>query len=286
MSPVLSIIILTWNGEEDVYTLIQSLRDFPPQASCHLIFVDNGSDDGTISHILNLAKNPGPYQVTTLFHSENLGYTQGNNSALPYLKGKYSMFLNQDIVIQPGTLDALTDVLENDVQEKYGAVAPQLRYPDGSIQSSVRSLPTPRTMLGHYMKGKWHDDFSHTVSQHCEQPMAAALMVRTQILQDIQGFDPDPRMWLFFNDVDLCHTILDRGYQIYFVASHFFIHGHGKSTEKIPTTQKLGLWHKGMIYYFQKWYLPRIDQKCLLYLGALISFFALGIRNHIRNLIS
>ena len=286
MRPLLSIIILTWNGEEEISKLIQSFRDFPPQISCQLIFVDNGSKDTTVSQIIDIAKKPGPYQVTTLFHSDNLGYTQGNNSALPYIKGKYTLFLNQDIVIQSGTLDALVEILEKDAEEYYGAVAPQLRYPDGIIQHSVRSLPTPKTMLGHYIQGKWQDNFDYNHNQDCEQPMAAAFMIRTHLLQDIQGFDPDPHMWLFFNDVDLCHTILHYGYHIYFVASHFLVHGHGKSTQKIPSTQKLGLWHKGMIYYFKKWYITRIDQQFFLYLGVAISFLALGIRNHIRHLTS
>ena len=56
--------------------------------------------------------------------------------------------------------------------------------------------------------------FNHNEIDEVEQPMAAALMIKKNVMDKVNGFDE--RYKMFFNDVDLCKSIVDAGYKIYF----------------------------------------------------------------------
>jgi N-acetylglucosaminyl-diphospho-decaprenol L-rhamnosyltransferase len=281
----LSIVVLTWNGGVEASSFIESFRAHPPYHTTELILVDNASTDGTLEMLkeFEMEAHPANVQVKLISNPENLGYAQGNNIALPHISGDYTLFLNQDIVLTEGVIDELVKFLEEDRLQEYGAISPQLRYPDGAIQKSVRKLPTPKSMIVSYLKMNWDDEFDYSKSQNCQQPMASAIMIRTDLLQKIGGFDIDPMVWLFFNDVDLSKKIIEEGYKIYYFAEGFLYHGHGQSTKKVHSIKKLKLWHQGMYYYFRKWHVKKKRYIPLLALGTLISFVGLFVRNQVRK---
>lgn len=284
-SPKLSTVVLAWNGGEEVKEFIDSFRKFPPKTTTELILVDNASTDGTVELLeeFETEKHPNNVSIKLICNRENLGYAKGNNTALPHITGEYTLFLNQDIVLTDGTIDALVEFLDQDEAHEYGAISPQLRYPDGTIQKSVRELPTPKSMIGNYLKFGWDDEFDYSTSQDCEQPMASAIMIRTDLLQKIGGFDTDPMVWLFFNDVDLSKKILEEGYKIYYLADVFLYHGHGQSTKKVHSLKKLKLWHQGMYYYFRKWHVKRWIFIPVLASLTMVSFLGLYLRNEVRK---
>lgn len=285
MSPKASIVVLAWNGGDEVKAFVESFRQHPPKVPTELIMVDNASTDGTVEMLEEFESEKHPKNVTVklICNRENLGYAKGNNTALPHITGEYTLFLNQDIVLTEGTIDTLVEFLDQDEVGEYGAISPQLRYPDGSIQKSVRELPSPKSMIGNYLKMNWDDEFDYTVSQDCEQPMASAILIRSDLLQKIGGFDTDPMVWLFFNDVDLSKKILEEGYKIYYLADVYLYHGHGQSTKKVHSLKKLKLWHQGMYYYFRKWHVKKKRFIPILASFTLVSFIGLYIRNEVRK---
>ena len=280
-----SIVILAWNNRSDVEQCVNSIFA-GTQCLYQLIVVDNGSTDDTPKYLEELQKNwKGENTLTVILNESNLGYAAGNNVALDSLEGKYTLFLNQDIVVQDNAIDQLVSWME--AHQVYGAIAPQLRYPDGRIQPSCRKLPTPGKMVKNYLKFSWDDSqqFDHTQSQDCEQPMASAIMLPTELIKEIGGFDVHPDYWLFFNDVDLSKQVFERGYKTYFLAEAVMEHHHGASTKKLVNTKRLTYWHKGMIRYFDKWYVSGPLGRLLLYMGAVISFCALWVREVLRGVL-
>lgn len=279
-----SIVILSWNNVVDVTNCVNSIVE-GTTVPYQLVIVDNGSVDETRDYLDTLQKEwQSEHELTVVLNPTNLGYAAGNNAALPYLKGKYTLFLNQDIIIEPTSIDQLVAWIKE--HPEYGAIAPQLRYPDGRIQPSCRKLPTPGRMVRNYLKGSWNDEkiFDHTKSQDCEQPMASAIMLYTDFVQEIGGFDDHPDFWLFFNDVDLSKQVAESGKKSYFLAESVMMHHHGASTKKLVKIKKLKYWHRGMIRYFTKWYCTAWWQKVLLYIGAGLSFVGLFLRDLIRGL--
>jgi|688.fasta_scaffold01296_15 GT2 family glycosyltransferase len=272
--PKLSIVILAWNNQKDLQNCIHSIiKNYTEYYQ--LIIVDNASKDNTIEYLENLQQNwdKNKAQLNIIKNSANLGYAVGNNVALEYIEGEYTLWLNQDIVIQPYSINNLVQYL--DKHPEYTMVAPQLQYPDGKIQKSCRKLPTLRHILNSILKLKWDDDFDYTQSQECEQPMASAIMIRSQIMQEIGGFDGNSDYWLFFNDVDLSKNLQSRGHRTYYLADSKMYHYHGASTKKLWNISKRLYWQRGFNRYFVKWYYKSILGRGLVYM--LSSIFITGL---------
>ena len=102
--------------------------------------VDNASADGSAEMVA--CEFP---DVTLVANDRNLNFARGTNQAVARAGGAYLLLLNPDVVVTPGALDTL--VLALDAGEHRGAVAPRLRFPDGTTQRSVRGLPHPQAVL-------------------------------------------------------------------------------------------------------------------------------------------
>jgi len=280
-SPKLSIVILAWNNQKDLQACIESIRDIY-QAYYQLIIVDNGSTDNTAEYLANLSQNWDTKQakLQVITNSQNLGYAEGNNIALEYLEGEYTLWLNQDIVVQENSIQNLVNFLNKNY--KYTMLAPQLQYPDGKIQKSCRQLPTLWHIFNSIFKFKWDDNFDYTQSQECEQPMASAIMIRTKIMQELGGFDAHSDYWLFFNDVDLSKNLQSRNYKTYYLAEAKMYHNHGASTKKLWNIKKRLYWQRGFNRYFIKWYYPSLIGRGLVSIFSSFIFILLVLRDAIN----
>lgn len=101
--PNVSIIILTYNGENYIETLLNSLIvQSYPKDRMEIIVIDNASTDQTVRVVQNQFS-----QVKCITLQENLGFAGGNNKALKYAKHGLMVFLNQDTICHRDWLKAL-----------------------------------------------------------------------------------------------------------------------------------------------------------------------------------
>ena len=138
-SPKLSIVILAWNNQKDLQSCIESIQE-TYREYYQLIVVDNASTDNTPQYLVNLQQNWDKKQskLSIISNNSNLGYAAGNNTALESIEGKYTLWLNQDIIVQEDSIQNLVNFL--DKNDEYTMLAPQLQYLDGTIQKSCRRL--------------------------------------------------------------------------------------------------------------------------------------------------
>ena len=98
-SPLVSIIILNWNGKEHLQECIGSaLKSF--YSPLEIILADNGSSDGSIEFVKSVFPS-----VVILDIKENLGYAEGNNRGIGIAQGKYVVTLNNDTTVEQDWLD-------------------------------------------------------------------------------------------------------------------------------------------------------------------------------------
>jgi GT2 family glycosyltransferase len=124
------------------------------------------------------------------------------------------------------------------VNNKLAAIAPQLIYPNGSIQPSCRRFPTHPLLFFELfglskfkcIKGWKMNDFNHNVEFIVDQPMGAALMIKLDILRQLNGFDENFPM--FFNDVDICKRIYLLEKEILFYPKVVITHEKGVSIKQ------------------------------------------------------
>jgi GT2 family glycosyltransferase len=243
----LSILILTWNGEQVIEKNLKSLfKNFPKDNSWEILVVDNGSNDKTKEIVKKYKK------IKLIAKKKNYGFARGNNFGIKEAKGEYVLLLNQDVEQKGLAIKKMIDFL--DQNQEFGLVAPQLLYPSGKIQYSCRpfydwkNLVIDYLTLGQYRK-KYYD---HNKSQEVDQPMASVLMIRKSILSKIKGFDAHRDFWLYFNDMDLSYRIHKKGYSHYFLSEAQFFHHHGESARKLFEIKRLWEYHRGLKRYFLK----------------------------------
>ena len=136
--PLLSIIIVNYNGKHFIDNCLQSIEKHVPCKN-EVIIVDNASTDGSIEHIVCFHPN-----VVLIKSDLNLGFTGGNNLGAKYAKGKYLLLLNNDTVIN-STVQPLIDLLSSDIN--IGAIGCKLIYGDGRQQESIGYIPTPLSLV-------------------------------------------------------------------------------------------------------------------------------------------
>lgn len=119
--PSVLIVIVTWNGKDDLLECLASIKQLNyPRDSYKVFVVDNGSDDGT--PLALAADYPGIYLVK---NNKNLGYVRAANQGIEYGLEHgldYIWICNNDVVVDGNSLKILVETGQTD--EKIGVIAP------------------------------------------------------------------------------------------------------------------------------------------------------------------
>lgn len=103
--PLVSIIILTFNQLPYTIECVESILRHTPEQH-ELIFVDNGSGDGTVQWLRDLQERY-PLPCTVIANDANRGFAAGCNQGLDAARGDYLLLLNNDVVVTRGWLSGL-----------------------------------------------------------------------------------------------------------------------------------------------------------------------------------
>lgn len=103
--PLVSIIILTFNQLPYTVECVESIQRHTPEHH-ELIFVDNGSSDGTVSWLKNLQEQY-PSRCSVISNDANRGFAAGCNQGVAAARGDYLLLLNNDVVVTSGWLSGL-----------------------------------------------------------------------------------------------------------------------------------------------------------------------------------
>ena len=96
MTPLISLVILTWNHVENTAKCIESLfANTKRIEDCEVIIVDNGSTDATIDYLKWWEKNARiPFKIIQV---KNTNFSQACNIGINAAEGRYIGLLNNDI---------------------------------------------------------------------------------------------------------------------------------------------------------------------------------------------
>jgi len=269
-----SIIIVTYNSEKEIINCTNSLLPQLNNINGEIVLIDNNSTDDTIPLIKEIeSKN-----ISIIQNSENFGYTYANNQGIKNAKGEYLFFLNPDTLVPNGVINNLLSEIQDD--KDCGAIAPQLRFPDGRIQNSCRRFPRRRDILYEsiglsklFKNSKefnyWKmGEFNHKITRFVDQPAGASLLISTKIIEEVGLLDEQFPM--FFSDVDICKRIWDAGYNVQYNTNSFITHKGGASVYrkriKMILSSHLSFWK-----YFNKYNTKLFDYV----LNSLVGIFLL-----------
>ena len=238
----LSIIIVSWNVGEDLLRCLESIKVNRLCERFETIVIDNGSTDGTVETV----KKSFP-EVVIIANDENRGFAAANNQGIIQSKGEYVLLLNPDTIVHSGALDTLISFMDS--HPDVGVCGPKLLKEDGSIQRSVRRLPTFRAVLYRHtifkliglfrsQYNKWMmKDFAYDCQKEVFQLMGAALLIRQSVIDEVGLMDET--FFMYYEEVDLCYRIKRAGWRIVFIPEAVITHLGGKSAGQIPVDKQI-----------------------------------------------
>jgi GT2 family glycosyltransferase len=269
----LSIIIVTYNSENEINNCLNSIKSSFPTGDYKIIIADNNSNDNTISILRSFDFT----NIKIIINQQNLGFTKAVNQCLKFVTSKYILLLNPDTIIQDNLMLNLIKELEQD--NSLGVIAPQLMYPDGSIQKSCRRFPRRRDIIYEFFGlnkifkhskeiNYWKmGDFNHESSAFVDQPAGAALLFSSEIFQKIGYLDE--RFPMFFSDVDYCKRIINSKYKIQYDISASITHLGGVSVYNNRNKMIVSS-HISFINYFLKYNKGILNLVFNLLIGGLL----------------
>lgn len=245
-----SIIIVTHNSLPILEKSIRSILAAGESASRRLIVVDNGSTDKSISTVSELVP-----EARIIRNESNRGFGAACNQAAAASDSKYLLFVNPDLEIDPGAIDALAAFLGG--KEKGGAVAGRLRYPDGRFQANCRMLPDRTNIFlsrGSILSRLFTGGSSYTVGDNeeaCSVPAVAGtfMMIDRSVFVAVGGFDE--RFFMYMEDTDLSARLFMNGYTNYFVPDAGAVH-HWGCGSKAGALRRSWMHHRSVWNYYLK----------------------------------
>jgi hypothetical protein len=269
--PDISIVIVNHNTRELLHDCLRSIEMDGGQITLQVIAVDNGSRDGSAEMVMQQF----PW-VTLIRNNSNEGFAKPNNQGLQRATGRYCLLLNSDTIVKPHSLKTLIAFM--DAHPEVGACGPRLVNPDGTLQRSCRNFPSLwrhfcdmsglENLFPGSIFGNFENRFGHDRDAEVDQPMGAALLVRSEVIQQIGYLDE--RFKIYYNEVDWCRRIIEAGWKIYFVRDAEIIHYGGKTTAITNSSlEQFDEMSRNTLTYFEKHFgsLGLTTYRVLLVLG-------------------
>lgn len=223
----ISVCIVNWNCRDYLQGCLQSLREAAQEIALEVLVVDNGSRDGAADMVAELFP-----EVVLIRNADNAGFARGNNQAAALAQGRYLLFLNNDTIVPPGTLQGLLDYAT--AHPELGIIGPRLCDERGRTQLSSRTRPTLGALLhritwlrwlgvfrGAYRRYRGRDADKSFAPRPAEVLMGAALLMPRTVFRTCGPWNEE---YTFGGeDIDLC-TRVGRHYRVVYHPGWEIVH--------------------------------------------------------------
>ncbi|MDI6833746.1 MAG: glycosyltransferase family 2 protein [Bacteroidales bacterium] len=229
MMPLVSVVILNWNGISLLQKFIPILLKYN---SCNyqIYVIDNCSTDESIDW---LQKNyPDDIKLITL--NENYGFAKGYNEGLKQIVSDYYILLNSDVAVSYNWCEPLIDFLEKN--KDYAALQPKIlsfNNPEyfeyaGAAGGYVDKWGYP------FCRGRIFNTIEKDTGQYDDitdifWASGACFVIRSSIYNQMGGFDE--RFFAHMEEIDLCWRIQHLGYKLACIPQSKIYHLGGASLQ-------------------------------------------------------
>ena len=255
---LVSVIIPSKDNVSVLKQCLEALCRTVKETAYEIIVVDNGSsaqNKGAVSEEIDRLNRDAAYKAhlqraVYLYKSMEFNFSRMCNLGAKEAKGNLLLFLNDDVTaVEEGWLDTMA---QKALQPWTGAVGYKLLYPDAErIQhAGVTNLSMgPAHRLQRLTDRECHYDGRNRGVWNMLAVTGACLMLRRKVFEEVGGFCE--KLKVAFNDVDLCFTLYEQGYQNLVINSGFLLHheslSRGLDNEDEEKAKRL-LGERGMLY--------------------------------------
>jgi len=241
-----SILILTWNGLNIIKKTLPSFLKLKTKYNYEIIVVDNASEDNTAEF---LKKN---YPSVKIFRNDSNLSCSGWDPAIKVCKGRYIMFIPNDVEATPDFLDHLVDTMEQD--NNVGMTIPVLfdYYNRKLVETG------PDWISRSFYTGRYQGEFKGDVKEAKEILGGSAGLVRKSAL-DTVGYFYDCDFFVQAQDPDLGLRLRLIGLRSMYVPSSKMYHMESATLKKGYSPKNTYYMERNLLFMFLKiCSLPRI----------------------------
>jgi len=227
----LAVILVNYNTGHLIERCLDHLRAASDGLRVRVIIVDNASRDGSAE--LVRVRFPDCLLVA---NDVNVGFGRANNQALPLCEAPYVLLLNVDAFVFP---DAVRKCLRHmDAHPRCGVLGARLTDMAGRGTYAGRRFPTPWSKFKIQVGLQRHSEHPSVADDEalppdgswaCDWVVGCFYMVRREVLEQHGLFDP--RYFLYFEEVDHCLMVKQRGWSVECMADARVAHIGGASAE-------------------------------------------------------
>jgi GT2 family glycosyltransferase len=182
--------------------------------------------------------------------------TCSGTKAVPFVRIPATEYHFAARVLDAGALGVMVGYL--DAHPEVGAVGPQLRYPDGSVQPSRRRFPTVATLfLESTLLQRWFPrnavldrfyvaDRPDDMEQEVDWLVGAALMARREALEEVGGFDE--QFFMYSEELDWCRRARAAGWKIVYLPEAVIVHHEGRSSGQVVAARHIHFYTSKVLY--------------------------------------
>jgi len=218
--PLVSIVVLNWNGLEDTRECLKSLRKLDYK-NVEIILVDNGSEDGSKEVF---AKEKG---IVFLDLDKNYGFTGGHIRGLEAAKGRYVAIFNNDLAVDKHWISAALATMRRHSKaavvggKSYKWNDKNPAYNTGNDFTAFQEVD-PRT-------GYTRTLLTGNEERQVDAISGSALLFDTKALQKVGYLDDD--FFAYYEETDLIARLFRAGYEAYFTPEAMTWHKVAGSSE-------------------------------------------------------
>lgn len=229
-----NLFVLNWNGRDLTLDCLFSLEKITyPNVKVYVI--DNGSSDNSVTAIRNQFPD---YEIIEL--PENYGFARGNNAGFELVKQKadYTIFLNNDTIVDPNFVEPLINAMESNSTVKQST--PKIFYADNldSIWFGGGKVNLWAGWIRH-LGIRQKDSMQFSFDRNVDYATGCCVCMRTVDFESIGMFDES--FLMYGEDVDLSLRFRKQGGQILFVPESKIWH---KVSSSIGTQFSIRKWKR------------------------------------------
>lgn len=230
--PRAAVVVVNHDTRAELLACLATLGD---AGADEVVVVDAGSVDGSVDAV---RRTHPEVDVVAL---DNVGFGRAANAGVARTDADAVVIANADTRFAAGSVTRLAAALAD--APDVAAVGPTVRYPDGRLQASARTVPSLPVAVGHALFGLWWPanpftrryrmaDADPTLPRDVDWLSGCAFAVRRRAFDEVGGFDPG--YFMFVEDVDLGRRLRERGWRLVYEPSAEVVHAVGASTARAP----------------------------------------------------
>ena len=222
-------VIVTYHSARTIDKTLAAARRCYDANLLDVIIVDNNSGDAS-AEIIGRETN----WAQVILSGKNNGFGRGCNIGFARVNSPYTIFINPDAQVEPDTMRAMLEFMEQNPNA--GIVGPATACGEDEGNKSYQHTglrPTPVTILRSCIPFLRRPSLSWVVRPGSAPARTgwvcgAVLMIRTDLLRSLGGFDP--RFFLYWEETDLCKRVEDAGFGNWVIGNALARHIVGASS--------------------------------------------------------